>query len=217
MAYISKINTVGHEMNESSPDTHNPMVNIDQFKMNTHDDQQMYVRVTPSIPILPFNDKDDLSPEEERRLMAKTPFIDFRQVLSRSEIVAHLQALIAHYFQLPIKLVTPEADLVDEIERHIWARELEVNFEEVEYGKILCGRDDNGELTGGLSDRGLLMGFFMAMDFADGVGVCVVYDEDSGTFPVAEGDYGNYADCKNINELADILEAVRLKLMAVQS
>ena len=116
---------------------------------------------------------------------------------------------------ISVELVTPDADLVDEIERHVWAKELEVPFEKVEYGKILCGTDENGKPTGGLSDRGLLMSFFMMMDLRDGIGICTVEEKGEATFEAEEGEFGNFSDCKTISDMADILEAVRVRLITL--
>ena len=142
-----------------------------QSKINASKNERIYVKVEPSIPILPFNDADELSPAEEAKQLAESPIIDLKLTSSRSEIIVHLRALIAHYFQLPFKLVTPEADLVDEVERHVWARELGVDFEDVSYGRIFSSEDNTGNLVGGISDRGLLMSCFMMMDLVHGVGV----------------------------------------------
>ncbi|WP_461534750.1 hypothetical protein [Spongorhabdus nitratireducens] len=172
----------------------------------------MYIKVEKSVPIQPFNDQDNLKPAEMARLLSESPTIDLRNVTSQAEVVSYLQSLIAHYFQIPAELVTPEADLIDDIERHIWARELDVPFEEVDYGRILCGKDEEGNPTGGLSDRGLLMSVFMVMDLANGVGVSTVDNEAEATIEAEEDEFGSFFDCRTINELANILEAVRVRL-----
>ena len=73
-------------------------------------------------------------------------------------------------------------------------------------------KDEQGNPTGGLSDRGLLVSFFMVLEFANASGVSTVQDKSDATFEAGENDFGSYFDCRSINELADILEGVRVRL-----
>lgn len=169
----------------------------------------MYIKVQRSTPILPF-DHDDLTEQQESEFLNSCPVIDLRLVFNQDEVETFLIDLFAYYFQLPKANISADADLLDDIERQVWAKELDVPYDDVTYGRIFCGKDESGQLVGGMSDKGIIMAALFLFDFGDAVGVDALDAcNDDNTFDVGDDDFANYSDCKNIKELAELLFSVK--------
>jgi len=169
----------------------------------------MYIKVQRSTPILPF-DHDDLNEQQESEFLEKCPIIDLRLVSDQSEVETFLIDLFAYYFQLPKANISADADLLDNIERQVWAKELDVPYDDVTYGRIFCGKNEHGELVGGMSDKGIIMATLFMFDFGDAVGINTSdVSNDDNTFDVGADDFANYSDCANIKELSQLLFSVK--------
>lgn len=176
----------------------------------------MYIKIIPTSPVLPQTLDDDLSEEQEKRLLEKCPRIHLSSATSHEQITTFLIELFAYYFELPQNKIKPDCDLVDDIERMVWARELGVSFEDVTYGRIFCGRDEEGNVAGGMEDRGIMIAMMFMTDFSDLVGIKEVDNAADATFEAMDDEFGSYYDCKTIADLADLIFTVCEKLSQIR-
>ncbi|MEZ8882547.1 hypothetical protein AB4559_06240 [Vibrio sp. 10N.222.51.C8] len=178
--------------------------------------KSMYIKISPTAPVLPQTLDDDLSEEQERLLLAKCPTIHLSATTSHGQITAFLIELFAYYFELPQDKIKPDSDLADDIERMVWARELGVSFEDVTYGRIFCGQDEDGNAVGGMEDKGIMIATMFMLDFSDLVGIKEVDDAADATFEAMDDEFGSYYDCATISDLADLIFTVCEKLKLTQ-
>lgn len=104
-------------------------------------------------------------------IQGQCPTIEFGIKQSRNQISSYVKKLIEFFFDISEQIITEQAHLVDDIERFYWAKELDVAVKDVTYGKLFCSPNACGELTGGISDRGLAMYLFLSFDLPDAVGI----------------------------------------------
>ncbi|PKG38931.1 hypothetical protein [Psychromonas sp. Urea-02u-13] len=168
----------------------------------------MLIKLTSSTPDLPFAEDDLLNEEQVQALLAQCPTINLKAVQNKQQITQFLVELFTYYFGLNTNNISPENCLVDNIERQIWAKELDVAFEDVTYAKVFCSKDEEGKTTGGLEDRGMILTTFFMFDFADLIGLHIVNNEEEATLKIDENEFKSYYDCKNINELSTLLFSV---------
>ena len=173
----------------------------------------MFVNVSLSTQVLSIFYDETLSSDEQNDLIAKCPTIDLHTVRHKGQILDYLISLFAYYFQIPQHLIHGNSDMVDDLERHVWARELDVSFENVTYGRLLCSKDDDGNIIGGLEDRGMIIGMMYMMDFAQMIGIKIVEDPMEATFEAAQDDFGSYYDCGTIDDLTNLIFSVCEKLI----
>ncbi|CAM4206571.1 hypothetical protein [Vibrio neonatus] len=173
----------------------------------------MYIKIVPTSPVLPQMLDDDLSEKEERLLLTKCPTIHLSATTSHEHITTFLIELFAYYFELPQDKIKPDSDLVDDIERMVWARELGVSFENVTYGRIFCSRDEDGNAVGGMEDRGIIIAMMFMLDFSDLVGIKEVDNAVDATFEAMDDEFGNYNDCATINDLSDLIYSVCRRIL----
>lgn len=176
----------------------------------------MYISVTHSKPVLPFT-ADDLTERDEQALLAASPFIDLRALPSEQEIFVFLQALFAHYFQIPAETITHESRLLEDIEKAVWSKELAVPVEEVTYERIFCGKDAQGNAVGGLSDKGLIMTTLFMFDFPTAIGIHEVENAREAVFETSEGEFNGYAECQTVRDLLVLIWQVVNKLQCADS
>ncbi|ABM04197.1 hypothetical protein Ping_2466 [Psychromonas ingrahamii 37] len=174
----------------------------------------MFIKLSPSNTVLPLTFEDDLNTQQEAELLAQCPTIDLTQVSSKEQVTQHLIDLFAYYFQLPTELINEQSDIVNDIERYVWARDLGVTFEDVTYGRIFCGNDNEGNLTGGIEDRGIMIATMYMTDFPDLIGIKVIDDRQNATFEAEDDEFGSYYDCNTVNELSTLVFSVCKKLNA---
>lgn len=173
----------------------------------------MYLRISPSKPILPLLDDEILTKQEERALLATCPSINLHKIRDQQQVTDYLISLFAYYFSLPSDNISAEQSIVDDIERQVWAKELGVDFEDVTYGKLFCNKDENGQATGGLEDRGMMIAMFYMTDLSDLLGLHEVDNKSEATFIAEENEFGSYFDCETINELSTLIYSVCNKLI----
>ncbi|WP_170962879.1 hypothetical protein, partial [Vibrio sp. F13] len=122
------------------------------------------------------------------------PTIHLSVTTSHKQITAFLIELFAYYFELPQEKIKPDSDLADDIERMVWARELDVPFEDVTYGRIFCGKDEDGNAVGGMEDKGIMIATMFMLDFSDLVGIKEVDNAAGATFEALDDEFGSYYD-----------------------
>ena len=171
----------------------------------------IYIKVTPTKPVLPLM-PDDFNEQQEKEVLANCPKIDLRTVKNKESITEFLIELFSYYYDIPKNLIHPKSDLVNDIERYLWARELGVSFEDVTYGRVFCGEDDNGNAIGGIEDRGMMIAILYMTDFSKLVGIELVDNEDQATFCAEEHEFASYYECDTISDLSDLIYSVRLRL-----
>ncbi|PMH44652.1 hypothetical protein BCU68_12450 [Vibrio sp. 10N.286.49.B3] len=174
--------------------------------------EPIYIKVSPTLPVLPQTLEDDLTKEQELALLTRCPKIYLSAETNLQQIIEFLIDLFSYYFELPKNMLTPESDLIDDIERQVWARELGVPYDDVTYGRIFCSKDDKGNIVGGIEDRGLMIATMFMLDFADLIGIKEVNNVSDATFEAANDEFGNYYDCNTISDLANLLYTVCMKL-----
>ncbi|MCA0936688.1 ImmA/IrrE family metallo-endopeptidase [Vibrio alginolyticus] len=172
----------------------------------------LYIKISPTVPMLPITLDADLTEEQEQALLATCPTIHLSATTSHQEITEFLIDLFAYYFELPKEKINAQSDLVDDIERQVWARELGVSFEEVAYGRIFCSTDEQGNAVGGMEDRGIMIATMFMMDFSALAGIKEVGSAADATFEARDDEFGSYYDCKTIANLADLIYSVCKKL-----
>ncbi|CAM3166304.1 hypothetical protein [Vibrio rarus] len=179
------------------------------------EENTLYIKIAPTSPLLPLMNVDALTPEQETELLEKCPIIHLSGSTTRQQISHFLVDLFAYYFEVPKEKFNEQSCLVDHIERLAWAKELGVSFEDVTYGRILCSQDDDGNVTGGLEDRGMLLGMMFALgEFSKLIGINLVDSAADATFIAGENEFGSYYDCHTIDGLTDLIYSVcqRLKM-----
>ena len=174
----------------------------------------MHILVTKSSPVLPFS-ADNLTARDEQKILANSPVIDLRMQPTEQEVFSFIQALFSYYFQISKEIITRQSSLLDDIEKAAWARELEIPVEEVTYGRILCSKDQQGNMVGGLSDKGLLMTSLFMFDLSSALGIHKVADASKATFEVRQDEFKSYADCHTVQDLVDLIGQVIEKLESI--
>ncbi|WP_042011565.1 hypothetical protein [Aeromonas fluvialis] len=192
--------------------THEEAKALDKLENMTNEAKPMYIKIAPTSPVLPQMLDDNLSEEQERQLLSKCPKVHLSAKTSHEHITTFLIELFAYYFELPQEMIKPSSDLADDIERMVWARKLGVSFEEVTYGRIFCSKDENGNIVGGMEDKGIMIVIMFMLDFSDLVGIKVVADSAEATLETMKNEFGSYYDCATIGDLADLIYSVCKKL-----
>lgn len=198
------------------PATQEELKILEKLDNMTKEAKPIFIKIAPTSPVLPQTIDDDLSEEQERLLLAKCPTIHLSATTSHEQITAFLIELFAYYFELPQDKIKPDSDLADDIERMVWARELGVSFEDVTYGRIFCGQDEDGNAVGGMEDKGIMIATMFMLDFSDLVGIKEVDDVADATFEAMDDEFGSYYDCATISDLADLIFTVCEKLKLTQ-
>ncbi|WP_447079591.1 hypothetical protein [Vibrio alginolyticus] len=194
------------------PATHEELKILEKLDNMAKEAKPIFIKIAPTSPVLPQTLDDDLSEEQEQLLLAKCPTIHLSATTSHEQITAFLIELFAYYFELPQNKIRPDSDLADDIERMVWARELDVPFEDVTYGRIFCGQDEDGNAVGGMEDKGIMIATMFMLDFSDLVGIKEVDDAADATFEAMDDEFGSYYDCATISDLADLIFTVCEKL-----
>ncbi|MDN2483430.1 hypothetical protein [Vibrio agarivorans] len=166
-----------------------------------------YLKVSRPRPCVPYIGYDylDLTDDE---LKQRCPLIRFTQVTDVKQLEEYLIEFFAFNYHIDANLLTRESSLVDDVERHVWAQELDMPFEEVTYGRIGCGKDDDGNVVGGISDRGLVMFMFFQFDLESLFGIRTVKEPRKANLVVnPEEDPGSLLDCETIADLAAFMFA----------
>lgn len=176
----------------------------------------MYLKISQSKPVLPLLDDDLLTEQAEQELLAKCPAINLHQIEHQQQVTNFLIALFAYYFGLPADSISPEHSIVDDIERQVWAKELEVDFKDVTYGRLFCGTDEKGNATGGLEDKGMMIAMFYMTDLANLLGIHEVDKATEATFRAEENEFASYYDCETINDLSTLIYSVCVKLQSMK-
>lgn len=177
----------------------------------------MFIKISKTTPVLPLFVDDALTEKQETQLLAKCPIIDLNFIEHKEQITHFLILLFAYYFDLSSDNINAEHSLVDDIERQIWAKELGVDVDDVTYGKLFCGKGEDGNAIGGLEDRGMILATFFMLDFADLIGLKETEEKSEATFEADDDEFGSYYDCENINELATLIFLVCEKLTLVKN
>ncbi len=178
---------------------------------NNHS-QIIYIKITPTKPVLPLM-PDDFNEQQEKEVLANCPKIDLRTVKNKESITEFLIELFSYYYDIPKNFIHPQSDIVNDIERYVWARELGVSFEGVTYGRVFCSEDDNGNAIGGIEDRGMMIAMLYMTDFSKLVGIELVDNEEQATFCAEEHEFTSYYECDTISDLSDLIYSVRLRLI----
>ncbi|MDO6678431.1 MULTISPECIES: hypothetical protein [unclassified Shewanella] len=172
----------------------------------------MFIKISPSIQCLPLTDDDDLTSEQENALLEQCPTINLHKINNKEQISQYLMRLFAYYFQISPQVINLNSNIVDDIERHVWAKELGVAFDDVTYGRLFCSQDDEGNAVGGLEDRGMMIATMYMTDFPDLVGIKEVRSAQEATFEAEDDEFGSYFDCETLDELSDLIYSVCKKL-----
>ncbi|MDH5918901.1 hypothetical protein [Vibrio splendidus] len=196
--------------------TQEELKTLEKLDNMTKEAKPIFIKITPTSPVLPQTLNDDLSEGQERLLLAKCPTIHLSVTTSHKQITAFLIELFAYYFELPQNKIRPDSDLADDIERMVWARELGVSFEDVTYGQIFCGQDEDGNAVGGMEDKGIMIATMFMLDFSDLVGIKEVDNTADATFEAMDDEFGSYYDCATISDLVDLIFTVCEKLKLTQ-
>lgn len=174
----------------------------------------VYIKISPSTPALPYFLEDDLTKEQEQALLSTCPQIHLSSTTTYEQVSSFIIELFAYYYQIPLERITLKSDLADDVERLIWAKELEVPFEGVTYARIFCGVDKDGNPTGGIEDKGLIIAMFFLSELSQLVGIEIVENPSDSTFTVMDGELGSYYDCVTVEDLVDLIYSVCEKLKA---
>ncbi len=190
------------------PITDNDLKALEKLKQMEKEVKPLYLKISPTVPALPLTLEDDLTEEQERTLLATCPTIHLSATTSHQQITEFLIDLFAYYFELPKEKINAQSDLVDDIERQVWARELGVSFEDVTYGRIFCGKDEEGNAVGGMEDRGIMIATMFMTDFSSLVGIKEVSSAADATFEARDDEFSSYYDCVTVTDLADLVYSV---------
>lgn len=164
----------------------------------------IYVKLTAGKVIYPFAiEQEELTLFEQADILSHCPSIDLRNVSEKAEILEFLQSLIAFYLQVPRDVCTLDKPLL-QIEKHAWAKELEVKLETVTHGRLFCAGNKNVQPQGGISDEGMFLAALFMFDIADVTGLHMVEEQDDYTFSAQEDAFKSYYECNTIAELADL-------------
>ncbi|WP_274026685.1 hypothetical protein [Vibrio parahaemolyticus] len=196
--------------------TGNDLKALEQLKEMKKEVRPLYIKISPTSPVLPQTLEDDLTQEQERAILASCPTIYLSATTSHQQISNFLIDLFAYYFELPKEKINAKSDLVDDIERQVWARELGVSFEDVTYGRIFCSKDEEGNVAGGMEDRGIMIATMFMLDFSDLIGIKEVSNAIEATFEAQDDEFGSYYDCQTIADLADLIFTVCEKLSQIR-
>ncbi|WP_163931450.1 hypothetical protein [Paraferrimonas sp. SM1919] len=132
------------------------------------------------------------------------PAFDLRKAESFAEVQQSVINLVAYYFQLPHKLVTLDANLVD-LERHCFAKDSGCSYDDVSYGRIFCSVDADGNTSGGMSDQGLMVYMMLEWCHQEMFGVSVTKDANEASLQIEEGEVGYFVDCETPGQIAELL------------
>ncbi|CAM4449865.1 hypothetical protein [Vibrio agarivorans] len=172
-----------------------------------HKGKEEYLKVSRPRPCVPYIGYDGLDLTDEE-LQQKCPLIRFTQVTDVKRLETYLIDFFAFYYNIDASLLTRESGLVDDVERYVWAQELDLPFEEVTYGRIGCGQDDDGNVVGGISDRGLIMFMFLQFDLESLFGIRAVKEPSKANLVVEPEEVpGHLCDCETIADLAAFMFA----------
>lgn len=196
--------------------TGNDLKALEQTKDMKKEVNPLYIKISPTSPVLPQTLDADLTQEKELAILATCPTIYLSATTSHQKITDFLIDLFAYYFELPKEKINAQSDLVDDIEGQVWARELGVSFGDVTYGRIFCGKDDEGNVAGGMEDRGIMIAMMFMTDFSDLVGIKEVDNAADATFEAMDDEFGSYYDCATISDLADLIYSVCVKLNQIR-
>ncbi|MCL1067229.1 hypothetical protein L2735_10460 [Shewanella olleyana] len=172
----------------------------------------IYIKISPTSPVLPLFSEGVLTKEKELEVLSQCPRIHLSAATSYQQVTLFLIELLSYYFCIPKGNITEQSGLVDDIERLVWAKELSVSFEDVNYGRVFCGKDKEGNPVGGIEDKGMIISMMYMTDFSQLVGINVVNDVSQSTFEALDNDFGNYYECETVGELAELVYSVCKKL-----
>lgn len=196
--------------------TGNDLKALEQTKDMKKEVNPLYIKISPTSPVLPQTLDADLTQEQERAILATCPTIYLSATTSHQQVTDFLIDLFAYYFELPKEKINAQSDLVDDIERQVWARELGVSFEDVTYGRIFCSKDEEGNVAGGMEDRGIMISMMFMLDFSNLIGIIEVSNAIEATFEAQGDEFDSYYDCKTISDLADLIYSVCEKLNQIR-
>ncbi|MBM7073502.1 hypothetical protein JQC92_15920 [Shewanella sp. 202IG2-18] len=172
------------------------------------------MNIKESTPIFPFvEDLDELSVNAQLELIKQCPSINLKQPQTRKSVLEFVRALFVYYFQIPAMDFELSSDLLEDVEKQVWAKELEVPEDEVTHGRLFTHVDSEGNHTGGVSDKGMLLMSLFMFDIADVTGIHVVDESDDYTFCAKESEFKSYYECKTVAELVDIIYRVSIKCL----
>ncbi len=80
------------------------------------------------------------------------------------------------------------------------------------YGRIFCGKDEEGNAVGGMEDRGIMIATMFMTDFSNLIGIKEVGSAADATIEARDDEFGSYFECVTITELADLVYSVCGKL-----
>lgn len=188
----------------------------------------MFLKINKTEQMLPFYGVALRTDAEEALLLKKCPTMTPLRITSKKQVTDFLCNIFAWYFALPLKHVLPEMDLVNVIERHVWANEMGTSFDDVSYGRIFCGKDENNNTTGGIEDKGIIMWTFLQCDLPLLVGIhnlnkkteekAILDSKINHDFILEVGDdeFEDFDECENIEQLSTLIFSICEKINTVK-
>lgn len=132
----------------------------------------VYIEIKNPVQEIPFfYDEENLDANKIKEILLACPTIDITKPLNRNTICDYLKDMITYYFDFDYEYICESAHLVNDIEDRIRMKYFNSNSDDIKYGRIFCRTSEAGKLVGGISDKGLIMYYFLGYVLSDAVGV----------------------------------------------